>query len=240
MKKNILISTMALLAGSLLAADSSPKDDIIAAAKKLADKSNYSWKSTLDLGPNSQFTPGPTEGKTEKDGCTWLSVTFNDNTTIGLKKGSKVAVKTDDGWKSGKEASADGGDGNFNAGRFMATRMTNLKTPAADVQDLATKTKEIKKDGDTYSADLTEEGAKSILAGFGRRGGQAPAPATNAKGSVKFWVKDGALTKYQTKGTGKREINGEEREIERTTTIEIKDVGTTKLDVPEDAKKKLN
>ena len=42
MKKNILISTMALLAGSLLAADSSPKDDIIAAAKKLADKSNYS------------------------------------------------------------------------------------------------------------------------------------------------------------------------------------------------------
>ncbi|HYV29031.1 MAG TPA: hypothetical protein VFA77_15965, partial [Candidatus Eisenbacteria bacterium] len=74
MKKNILISTIALVAGSLLAADSDPKDDIIAAAKKLAEKSNYSWKSTLDLGPNSQFTPGPTEGKTEKDGYTWVSV----------------------------------------------------------------------------------------------------------------------------------------------------------------------
>src|SRR5260221_2145172 len=114
MKKNILISTMALVAGSLLAADSSPKDDVIAAGKKLAEKSNYSWKSTLDLGPNSQFTPGPTEGKTEKDGYTWLSVTFNDNTTIGVRKGNKVAVKTDDGWKSGEETSADSGDGNFN------------------------------------------------------------------------------------------------------------------------------
>src|SRR5262245_2789743 len=127
MKKNILIGIIVLVGGSLLAADSDPKDELIAAAKKLAEKSNYSWKSTLDLGPNSQFTPGPTEGKTEKDGYTWLSITFNDNTTIGLKKSTKVAVKTDEGWKSGEEASADGGDGGFNAGRFMATRMQSLK-----------------------------------------------------------------------------------------------------------------
>src|SRR5262245_32708135 len=235
MKRQILISSIALVAGSLLAADSSPKEDVIAGAKKLAEKSNYSWKSTLDLGPNSQFTPGPTEGKTEKDGYTWLSVTFNNNTTIGLKKGSKVAVKTDDGWKSGEEASADGDGGGFNAGRFMAQRMANLKAPAADVEDLASKTKELKKDGDTYSADLTEDGAKSLLVGV-RRGGP---PATNAKGSVKFWLKDGMLTKYLSKASGKREINGEEREIERTTTIEIKDVGTTKIEVPEAAQKKL-
>jgi hypothetical protein len=240
MKKNILISTIALVAGSLLAADSDPKDDIIAAAKKLAEKSNYSWKSTLDLGPNSQFTPGPTEGKTEKDGYTWVSVTFNDNTSIGLKKGSKVAVKTDEGWKSGEEASEASGDGGFNAGRFMATRMQSLKAPAAEVEDLVSKAKAIKKDGDTYSGELTEDGAKSLLTfGFRRRDGQAPPPATNAKGSVKFWLKDGLMTKYESKVSGKREFNGEEREIERTTKIEIKDVGTTKVEVPEEAKKKL-
>ena len=71
MKRNLLIGTIALLAGSLLAADSSPKDDVVAAAKKLADKGNYSWKTTMDLGPDSQFTPGPTEGKVEKGGLTW-------------------------------------------------------------------------------------------------------------------------------------------------------------------------
>jgi hypothetical protein len=35
-------------------------------------------------------------------------------------------------------------------------------------------------------------------------------------------------------------FNGNDREIDRTTTVEIKDVGTTKLTVPEEAKKKLS
>ena len=34
-------------------------------------------------------------------------------------------------------------------------------------------------------------------------------------------------------------FNGEDRDIDRTTTVEIKDVGTTKIDVPEAAKTKL-
>jgi hypothetical protein len=241
MKKNILLGTIALLAGSLIAADSSPKDDVTAAAKKLADSSGYSWKQTMDLGPNSQFTPGPTEGKTEKDGFTWLSVTFNDNTSEGVMKGTKVAVKTDEGWKTAEEAGGGGGGG-FNPGTFMARRMQSLKAPAAEVEDLVSKAKGIKKDGDVFSGDLTEDGAKALLsAGFGRRGGgQAPPPATDAKGSVKFWIKDGALTKYESKLSGKREFNGEVRDIVRTTTVEIKDVGTTKLEVPEEAKKKLS
>lgn len=241
MKKNILLGTIALLAGSLIAAESSPKEDVIAAAKKLAEKSNYSWKATMDLGPNSQFTPGPTEGKTEKDGFTWLSVTFNDNTSEGVAKGTKVVVKTDEGWKTAEEAGGGGGGGGFNAGGFMARRMQGLKAPAPEVEDLVSKAQEIKKDGDVFSGDLTEDGAKALLsAGFGRRGGQAPPAATDAKGSVKFWIKDGALTKYESKVSGKREFNGEVRDIQRTTTVEIKDVGTTKLEVPEDAKKKLS
>ena len=217
-----------------MAADSSPKDDITAAAKKLAGDS-YSWTQTLDLGPNSQFTPGPTEGKADKDGTTWLSSTFQDNTSIGLAKEKKVVVKTDEGWKTAEEI-GDGGGG-FNPNTFMARRMQNLKAPAAEVQDLASKAGEIKKDGDAYSGDLTEEGAKSLLTMGFRRNNSAP---TDAKGSVKFWIKDGAVTKYQTKVTGKVEFNGESRDIERTTTIEIKDVGKTKIDVPDDAKKKLS
>src|SRR5262249_9041651 len=47
MKTKVLFSLALLAAGSLLAADSSPKDDVIAAAKKLAEKDNYSWKTTV-------------------------------------------------------------------------------------------------------------------------------------------------------------------------------------------------
>lgn len=237
MKKNILFGVLLFAAGSLLAADSGPKDDATAAAKKLADTS-YSWKMTLDLGPNSQFQPGPTEGKTEKDGYTSLSSTFQDNTSLGLAKEKKVVVKTDEGWKTAEEI-GDGGGG-FDPNVFMARRMQNLKAPAAEIQDIISKTGELKKDGDVISGDLTKEGAESMLTfGFGRRGGNRP-PPKDAKGSVKIWIKDGQISKYETKVSGKVDRNGDEQEIERTTTTEIKDVGKTKIEVPDDAKKKLS
>src|SRR4051812_7650764 len=71
MKKSILFSTLTLMAGTLLAADS---EDVKDAAKKLAAQNNYSWKTTVVVPEGSRFRPGPTEGKTEKDGYTWLSM----------------------------------------------------------------------------------------------------------------------------------------------------------------------
>ena len=65
-------------------------------------------------------------------------------------------------------------------------------------------------------------------------------PVSNAKGSVKFWIKDGVLTKYVLKVSGTRTRNGEDTDVERTTTVEIKDVGTTKITVPDEAKSKLS
>jgi len=238
MKKNILFGALLFAAGSLLAADSSPKDDVTAAAKKLADTS-YSWKMTMDLGPNSQFTPGPTEGKAEKDGYTWISSTFQDNTSIGIAREKKVVVKTDEGWKTAEEL-GDGGGG-FDPNVFMARRMQNLKAPAAEVQDLVSKSGELKKDGDAISGDLTKEGAESLLTFGGRRagGGNRP-PPKDAKGTLKIWLKDGQIAKYETKVSGKVDRNGEETEVQRTTTTELKDVGKTKIEVPDDAKKKLS
>ena len=75
--------------------------------------------------------------------------------------------------------------------------------------------------------------------GGGGGGGEGPA-ISNAKGSVKFWVKDGVLTKYEFKVSGKMDFNGNEIDMDRTSTVEIKDVGTTKVEVPEAAKQKLS
>ena len=62
----------------------------------------------------------------------------------------------------------------------------------------------------------------------------------DAKGSVTFWIKDGALTKFETKIQGKVTAGERELDINRTTTVEIKDVGTTKIIVPDEAKQKLS
>jgi hypothetical protein len=118
--------------------------------------------------------------------------------------------------------------------------MQNYKVPAVEAEDIAGKTKDLTKAADAYAGDLTEEGAKSLMAFGGRRGGgQAPA-IRNAKGSVKFWIKDGVLTKYQIKVEGTmKNRDGDDMDIDRTTTVEIKDVGTTKVTVPDEAKNKI-
>jgi len=243
MKKHALFGALALVAGSLIAADSSPKDDVKAAAGKLAAKSNYSWKTTVEAagggGAGGRFRPGPTEGKTEKDGFTFLSMTRGDNTMDAVLKGGKGAIKTADGWKSLAEAT-EAGDGQPSPARFIARMLQNYKIPAAQAEDLAAKTKELKKSDDAYSGELTEEGAKELLS-FGPRpgGGNAPTP-TNTKGSVKFWVKDGVLAKYSFQVQGNISFNGNDVDIDRTTTVEIKDVDSTKVEVPEEAKKKAS
>ena len=226
MKKYLLLSFTFLLPAGLFAADASPKDAVSAAARKLGGETNYSWKATVMVAESAPFKPGPTEGKTEKDGFTYVTFSFGDNLTEAVKKGDKAAITDQEGnWKLGSELENEEGPA-----RFLATMVKNLKTPAVQVGDLVAASKELKKEGDVYSAEMTEEGVKKQFR-FGE--------PKNPKGSVKFWIKDGALVKFEVKVEAKMEFNGNEFDASRTTTTEIKDVGTTKVKVPEAAKKKI-
>ena len=230
---------MALLAGSLMAADSSPKDDVKKAAAALGGQTNYTWQATVEVPADSPFKPGPTDGKTEKGGYTTLSFSFGDNSTEAVTKGTNGAVKTDDGWKTLAEALKDNGDGGFNPTRFIARMVQNYRVPAVEAASLADDAKELKKDTNSISGDLTEAGAKELLS-FRRRGNGGDGPTvTNAKGSVKFWLSNGKLAKYQFHVQGTVSFNGNDRDVDRTTTVEIKDVNSTKIEVPDEAKKKL-
>jgi hypothetical protein len=233
MKRNILFGALTMLAGSLLAADS-PKDDITSAVKKLGEKANYSWTTTVAVPEGSRFRSGPTEGKTEKDGVAHLTMTFGDNKAQAFLKGEKGAVSNPDGgWQTLAEI-----EGSEGRGRFMSRMWRNFKAPTEQAADLVARAKELKKEGDMVTGELTEEITKELLSFRGRGGGDGPTIAS-PKGSVKFWMKDGMLSKYEFKVQGKVSFNNNERDVDRTTTVEIKDVGTTKVDVPEEVKKKL-
>lgn len=227
MKTCLSLTLCALTAAGVFAADSSAKDEITAAAKKLSDQPNYSWTTTVVVPESAQFKPGPTEGKTEKDGFTYVTLAFGDSLTEVVLKGDKATTTDQDGnWKLASELeNAEGRE------RFLGRMVRNLRTPAAQVADLLSAAKELKKNGEAYAGELTEEGAKKQF-----RFGQPQ----NPKGSVKFWVKDGTLTKYEVKVEAKMDFNGNEVDASRTSTTEIKSVGTTKVNVPGDAKKKLS
>jgi hypothetical protein len=113
-----------------------------------------------------------------------------------------------------------------------------MKPVSQNVGEAIDKLKELKSEGDgVYSGEFTPEGAKEQLAP--NRGGGNPPTLADAKGSIKIWIKDGLLVKVESTMQGKMTVGQREIEINRTATTEIKDVGTTKIELPDEAKKKL-
>ena len=255
MKKNALWAAMLFAAGSLLAADS--KDTVTAAAKKLADGGNYTWKQTVDAGEGG-FGGGVTQGKTAA-GLTWTQTpgfAFGGGDapppTERLYQGTNSATKNADGkWETAAEiaaaAAANGDGGGFGGGRgggFFGRGA--LVLPTATITDLLAGVKDLKDDNGALVGDLTEDAAKANVFPGGRGrgrgrgpGGGGPPEPTDAKGSVKIWIKDGALVKYELKNSGKMSFGGNDIDINRTTTVEFGDVGSTKVDAPADLVKKL-
>ena len=179
-----------------------------------------------------------------------MKSTRGDRTSESLSKGDNAATKGEDGWalvepRQGTDAGANDGQ-RRRGGRGSYLR--NYKTPSVRAEELLEKVGKLKKDGDAYTGELTEEGAKSLVSFRGGRtrggngGGDAterPQP-TGVKVTAKFWVKDGVLTKYESVAAGRITIGDNERDLARTSTVEIKDVGSTKIDVPDEIKKKLS
>src|SRR5262245_62149608 len=157
MRKSLLFVVLASFTGSLFAAEAGPKDDLKGAAKKLAEKGNYSWKTSVENagggggGGGGRGFGGGTDGKTDRKTGTVLSISTRDTTTQAVLKGGKGVIKAEEGWKTLSElAEAEG----QNPLRFTAMRLQNFKAPAAEAEDLVSKVKELKKDGDMYSGDL--------------------------------------------------------------------------------------
>jgi hypothetical protein len=220
MKSLSTLLVVALGATSAFAAESDVSSAVKAAAAALGSKGNYSWTATIRIEGGSQnFRMGPTEGKTDKNGWSYTTASFNDNKFETVYKGGNGAFKRDDEWQTAEDLEGD------DRGAWMARRLRTFKAPAAEAEDLVAHVKGMQKgEGGLYSGDLTEEGAKTLLTRVGRRGGDGP---SGARGTAKFWMQDGVLSKfeYQVQGSFKRD-DGEDRVVNRTTTTEIKDVGT--------------
>jgi hypothetical protein len=168
--------------------------------------------------------------------------------------GEKGAIKTATNWQSFAEASApppDEGDGGgfpgFNPNMMAVNNARNVKAPAVEAKELLGLVTTVTVADGVYSGALTEAGAKARLTpapgGFGGPGGPGGDDGpdiTGAKGSVKFWIKDGTLTRYEYNVKGSMDMMGNPIDIDRTTGVDIKDVGTTKVVVPDDAKKKMS
>jgi hypothetical protein len=234
MKKILILGLIATLANALWAADS--KKTVTAATKRLGDQLNYSWTTTMKEADGSPGKLGTIEGKAETNTLIYLSFVVGGLPVEVCMKGEKGSAKALEGWQSFDEIAQTGG-----TAAAVVRFLRSYKAPFAESARLAGSVKEFKEEEGAFSGDLKDEAAKEfLLAGARRREGEEAPKTTDAKGSVKFWIKDGALTKYEIKVQGKVGAGDRETDINRTTTVEIKDAGSTKIEVPDEAKQKMS
>jgi hypothetical protein len=245
MKIKILFSVTTLFIGPLLAAQAGPAEDITSAAQKLGNEASYSWHTTVVLPAGTPLSPGPIDGKIEKDGLMHLTRSpiqnpppgsqFPDVTLEILARGTNILVADPDpdgGWETlaGFQASDLVGPG-----RFVGDMMQHFKAPAAQAADLAGDSVHLTQTDGAYAGELSPAAAKELLA----FPADSNATVSNISGTVEFWVKDGELMKFEYKVAGTAKSGDKEDQIKRDTTVEIQDVGSTKIRVPADAQKLL-
>src|SRR6186997_2969675 len=132
MKQLFLIGLFSTLTPLIFAADSSVKSKVSDAAKQLGEKSNYSWTSTSKEADGSTGRLGAIEGKTNKDGLTYLSFTVSEVPVEVYVKGEKGTAKALEGWQSFEEISQTGG-----AAAAIVKYLRSNKTPARESVTMA-------------------------------------------------------------------------------------------------------
>jgi hypothetical protein len=209
--------------------------------KALNPGGSYSWSEvTIESGRSS---PTKIEGRADVKGVTAVSIVLTNRTIEGYLLGNKAYVTcAQKNWKS--EPLLGKGE---SPGALMTRLIRSATPPAEEIELLLNNGQKLKKNGDVISGDLPESTAKKLLENAEKRarkidladrnGGRKEAKAVRA--NVTLWTKDNVVTKYEVRLTGKIDIDGKETEVVRTRTIEIKDIGTTKVDVPEKARQKL-
>jgi len=229
MKSITVLSSCAVLLFTATVAWGDPMAEVTAAIKKLENQSGYSWTATPKVVGSESRRLGPVEGKANKEGFVYFKSVVNDNDFEVAMKGEKLVVNYTGEWLTPAELGA--------VEQVDRLRQT-LKVPAAEAATLAGKAEGLKQASEgSYVGELDPATAKAMFATLGRRAAAAP----EASGSVKFWAKDGQLTKYEHMVRGKIKAGEDKKEVEisRTVTVEIKDAGTTTITLPDTAKKKL-
>ena len=231
MKSSFLLALVTVLVLPVAAAVADPKADVAAAIKKLEQQPGYSWTYTPKTVGSESASRGsvPLTGKADKDGYAVVSGEMGDvSVEIGIK-GEKMIVNYTGEWLS----TAEIGENNR-----TVQRLRLIKRPTDEATMLLGKVTGLKKDSDgSYASELDRMWAKEMFALLGRRAAAAP----SAQGSAKFWLKDGQLAKYEFVVKGKITTGEDKTEVEvsRTTTVEIRDVGSATISLPDEAKKKL-
>ncbi len=208
-------------------------EELAAAAKKASEMPSYTFKIDVKTDGKGLHPPN-VEGRFEKDRPQSLKVNGSDT----FRKAGLVVVKDGEAWKRlEKPAKGD----KPAKGALSIQTFGGIKLPHEELADFEKAFEKIEKAADgelsVYSGALTPEGARSAAS----TGSKAEGKSTlNYTGTARVWVnKDGVLVKYEIAVKAKGTVRQKDVEQSLTRTVQLSEVGSTKVEVPEAAAKAL-
>lgn len=207
-------------------------EELTQAAKQAAETTNYTFKTTLSrVGGGGGGNGGPQALEAKVDGDN--PIQFKGGKIEAYKKGEKLVTKNQEG--SWAEAQPPQKGAEKEKGAKAVQLLRGVKAPHEELAGIDASFKEAKKDEketecSVWSGDLTDEAAKKFA---GRAGNKM-----TTTGSAKIWIHaDGSIVKYEITLTIKGENNKGPVDQTVTKTVEISEVGSTKVEMPDEVKK---
>jgi hypothetical protein len=224
--------------------EKTPREKLADAAKKTFELTNYTFKASVEVAGDLEGAVQIPEGEGRVDKEAGTLVRFGDQVEAA-RKGTKTVYKEPGGEWTRLSAAKPGAIGSFS--HYLA----RIKTPHEQAQGFEKHFKEVaqnnqterigREDATIFEGDLTETGAKAILPLQGITELVAIfLPGAALSGRARAWVgESGRIVRYQTE----TRLSSSDGDVPFEATIVIKidlsDVGETKVEIPDEARKAL-
>jgi hypothetical protein len=222
-----------MIATLVIAALALQNEELAQAAKKATEMESYSFKVDVKAGKGKKGAPSY-EGKYQKD----QPIALKTGTTEGFKKGAVVVAKEGEEYKKVEKPKKGAKKDASPALAFYDVKLPHELLEGLEKSfEKVEKAAEKDKDCTVWSGPLTAEGSRAV-ASTGAKG-EAKANLTYT-GTAKVWINaQGAIVRYEASVDVKGDSAKGEINQHVTKTIEITEIGSTKVEVPEAAKKAL-
>ena len=225
-----------MIATMMIAAFALQNEEIAQAAKKAAEMESYSFKVDVKAGKGKKGPPSY-EGKYQKD----QPLALKTGTTEGFKKGAVVVAKEGEEYK--KVEKPKKGAKKDASPASLALAFFDVKLPHEIFEGLEKSFEKIEKaaekdkDCAVWSGPLTAEGARGIASTGAKSEAKANLTYT---GTAKVWINaQGFIVRFEASVDVKGDSAKGEINQKVTKTVEIGDIGSAKVELPEAAKKAL-
>lgn len=171
-------------------------------------------------------------GKTERSGWAFCTQTSTNGTFDFVFKGRAGVIKTSGGWETFEDMTNPNRASRGLRGGPMRTELMllkDVKLPATVCLELLDKVDAFRRDGDSYRGEFKREALVGMV-----KGAEGD-PNTTSKATVRVWLLGDKPSKLEVV----RNITTLGKTSEFGTTIAFSDVGSTKVEIPKEAKERL-